>query len=220
MKAFVLVAAAVGLSGCKIAHMFEDQGPQIQGSGKVKSETRKVGNFTHVVSGGSANCRITVGPAASVEVKADDNILPLVETKVEKGALIVETKGSYSTKSGITVTITVPNLESYKCRGAGNASIDGLKGKAFEAEISGAGGIHASGQTDRLTLSIRGSGEMNFLGVKARDAAATISGSGDIQLFVMGTLDAAIRGSGNINYAGKPDKVNKSVSGSGEIDEK
>lgn len=219
MKAIGLAAAAVALGGCNVAHMFE-HGPQVQGSGKLKGEDRKVGNFTSIVSAGSANCEVTVGSGPAVRVSADDNILPLVKTYVEKDTLIIECKGSFSTQHPIRVTISVPNLEAFATRGAGDSEIKGVRGKAFSAEISGSGNIKGTGQADNLSLAIKGSGDMDFLNLKARDASASISGSGDIRLFATGNLSAAIRGSGNISYAGKPANVSKSISGSGDIDER
>ena len=217
---FALVGAAVMVSGCSgMKHMF-DHGPQVTGSGKVKSETRKVGNFTKIESRGSADCKVTVGKAVGLSIQADDNILPLVETTVEKDTLIINCKGSFSTHNPIVVTITVPNLENFNVKGSGDSLIQSLKGRSFSAEIAGSGNIHASGQIDKASASIRGSGNVDFSNLRARQAVASISGSGDITIFASHALDASIRGSGDIAYLGNPSNVEKSVSGSGEINPK
>jgi len=214
---FALVGAALMLSGCSgMRHMF-DQGPQVTGSGRVKSETRKVGNFTKIESRGSADCKVTVGKAVGVSVQADDNILPHIETAVEKDTLVISSKGSFSTHNPIVVTITVPNLESFNVKGLGDSSIQGVKGSSFSVEIAGSGDILAAGQVDKVSASIRGSGNIDFTNLRAREAVVSISGSGDITIFASHALDASIRGSGNISYLGNPANVERSVSGSGEI---
>lgn len=205
------------MSGCRIIHMLEHSGPQVQGSGKVKSESRPVGSFSRIVSAGSANCRVTVGSGPSLELKADDNILPLIVTRVENGTLYIESKGSYSTRNGIEVAIKVPNLESFLSRGSGDSEIVGVRSRSFSAEIAGSGNIRGSGQADRGDYSIRGSGDMDFSNLRTKDSEASIAGSGAIELFATGTLDATIRGSGSIRYRGNPAKVNRSIAGSGEI---
>ena len=217
---FALVGAAAILTGCSgMRHIF-NQGPQVTGSGKVKSESRTVGNFTKIESRGSADCRVTVGKAVGLTVQADDNILPLIETTVERDTLVINCKGSFSTHNGIVVTISVPNLESFNVRGSGDSSIRGVHGRSFSVEIAGSGDIEAAGQVDKSSASIRGSGDIDFSNLRAREAVASIAGSGDITIFASQALDASIRGSGDIAYLGNPSNVEKSVSGSGEINPK
>jgi carbon monoxide dehydrogenase subunit G len=215
-----LAGAATILSGCSGLHGVFNQGPQVTGSGKLKSETRKIGNFSKIESRGSADCKVTVGKAVGLTIQADDNILPLVETTIEKDTLIINCKGSFSTHNGIVVTISVPNLESFYVKGSGDSSIQGVRGKSFSVEIAGSGDINAAGQVDKSSASIRGSGDIDFSNLRAREAVASISGSGDIAIFASHALDASIRGSGDISYLGNPSDVGKSVSGSGEINPK
>lgn len=212
-----LAGAAAILSGCNGIHRVFNQGPQVTGSGKVKSETRKIGSFSKIESRGSADCKVTVGKAVGLTVRADDNILPLVETTVENDTLIINCKGSFSTKNGIDVTVSVPNLESFYVKGSGDSSIQGVRGKSFSVEIAGSGNINATGQVDKSSASIRGSGDIDFSNLRAREAVASIAGSGDITIFASHALDASIRGSGDIAYLGSPANLEKSVSGSGEI---
>lgn len=212
-----LAAAALAISGCgKIGHIFH-QGPQVTGSGKIKSETRQVGSFTKIESRGSADCKVTVGKAVAVSVQSDDNILPLVETTVENGTLVISSKGSFSTSHGIVVTISVPSLESFNVRGSGDSLIQGVRGRSFSTEIAGSGDVSVAGEVDRSSASIRGSGDIDFSNLRARDSVASIAGSGDITVYASESLDASIRGSGDIAYLGNPGNVERSVAGSGEI---
>lgn len=218
-KAFGLSLIGLLAAGCAtIGNVFD--GPQVQGSGKVKSESRKVSGFTKIASIGSADCEVRVGPAVSVKVTADDNILPLIKTEVKNGKLEISSKGSFSTKSGIKVAVTVPNLEGFEIVGSGDASIQGVKGKAFACGISGSGDIKANGNADKLDATISGSGDMDLSHLRARDASASISGSGDIQVNVTGSLSGVVSGSGSIRYSGNPKNVSRVVSGSGEIEGK
>lgn len=219
MKKLTIMAAAVSLAGCNVGHLF-GEGPHVQGSGNVKTESRQTTGFSNIVSKGSTDCTVTIGPTTRVEITADDNILPLIETRVEGDTLYLETKGSYSTKTDVRVKVQVPDLVSYKTRGSGDAEILGIKSQRFAGEIVGSGDMKVVGEAESVSLSISGSGDMDLLGLTAKDASASISGSGDIRLFVTGTLDAQIRGSGDISYAGKPTKVNRSISGSGDISER
>lgn len=217
MKNFWAIgAAAMAAAGCG-DFSIGIGGPQVKGSGNLKTESRTVGNFQRIESRGAANCEVKVGTAVGLKITADDNILPLIETKVEKGVLIISTKGSYSTKNPTRAVITVPNLDGFAIHGSGDAKIDGIRGNAFAVAINGSGGVLGRGQTESVTASISGSGDIDFSNVRARKATASIAGSGDIDVHATESLTASIQGSGDIAYRGNPKNVQKSVAGSGNV---
>lgn len=213
---WALGAVSIAIAGCGELTI-DLQGTQVKGSGNLKTENRTVGNFRQVESRGAVDCEITVGKAASLTISADDNILPLIETNVENGILIISTKGSYSTKNGAKALITVPELHAFAVKGAGDSKIDGLRGRSFDVSISGSGDITGRGQVENVRASISGSGDINLADVLAKKAEVSIAGSGDISLHASESLTASIRGSGDISYSGNPKNVQKSVSGSGDI---
>ncbi|HRK22980.1 MAG TPA: head GIN domain-containing protein [Fimbriimonadaceae bacterium] len=209
-------AAGLAAAGCGNIDL-DFGGPQVKGSGNVKTEARSVSGFKRIESRGAANCVVTVGKAASLKITTDDNILPLVETKVENGVLIIGSKGNYSTKHGIKAEITVPSLEGFAVSGSGDSSITGIQGSTFNVAISGSGGISGSGQADEVKAAISGSGEMDLSKLRGRRGEVTISGSGDVQIHVTESLKATIAGSGDIRYTGSPKNVQKQIAGSGDV---
>lgn len=88
---------------------------------------------------------------------------------------------------------------------------------AVSMNVSGSGDLSPSGKCKNLNLSISGSGD--FIGgrLQAESVKIAIAGSGDASVYASEELDASVSGSGDIRYAGNPKKVNKKVSGSGEI---
>jgi hypothetical protein len=216
IRIVVLAAVAVSMSGCvKLMHKLG--GHQTVGSGNLKTEKRSLSDFDEIVVAGSADCVVTVGKGTSVEVKADDNILPLIETSVSGNVLRIECKGSYSSKNPTIVTISTPSLASFSIRGSGDAQISGLSGNSFKASIAGSGDITATGRTKDVSAEISGSGDIDLSGLIAEKANASIAGSGDIAIHASSAVEASIRGSGDIVYRGDPKNVNQSVFGSGEI---
>lgn len=213
---WALGAAGLAAAGCGNFNL-DFGGPQVKGSGNLKTETRTVSGFKSIESRGAANCEVTVGKAASLKVTADDNILPLVETKVENGVLIIGSKGNYSTSHGIKVVITVPSLEGFAVSGSGTSEISGIQGPSFNVAITGSGGVSGSGQADDVKAAISGSGEMDLSKLRGRRGEVTVSGSGDVQIHVTGSLKATIAGSGDIRYSGNPKDVQKQIAGSGDV---
>jgi hypothetical protein len=189
----------------------------IHGSGVSKTESRAVGSFSKIELTGSPDVQVAVGPATSVTVTADDNILPIIETTVNGDTLSIGSKKSYSTSVGVTVKITVPELNGVSVTGSGNIGVTGLKSGDMEARITGSGDITLNGAADRLRAEITGSGDVRAGDLAAKDARVTVTGSGNATVLATEQLDASVAGSGDIRYSGNPSQVRKNVTGSGNI---
>jgi hypothetical protein len=88
---------------------------------------------------------------------------------------------------------------------------------AVSMNVSGSGDLSPSGKCKNLNLSISGSGDFRGMNLISEITSIKISGSGDASVYASEELDASVSGSGDIRYAGNPKKLNKKVSGSGEI---
>jgi hypothetical protein len=191
----------------------------IVGSGTPASQERSVRGFTAIEIVGSADVDVTVGEDLSVVVEADDNILPLIETTVRGGTLIIRTKSntSISPKLPVRVTVSVPSLDTARIKGSGNFTIVGLDAGSVQFELPGSGNITAQGEAEHVTVSISGSGVVVCDALKAQSVDATINGSGDISVYASKDLSATIRGSGTVRYLGDPEKVSQAIPGSGSV---
>ncbi len=61
----------------------------VRGSGNLTTETRPLGSFHGVQLGLPGSMEITLGDKETITIEAEDNILPLIETKVSGGILQV-----------------------------------------------------------------------------------------------------------------------------------
>ena len=95
------------------------------------NETRDVGDITEVALSGSGTVIIVPGEANRVIVTADDNVVPLIESKTEGNKLTLSTKSGYAIneKIPITYTVFVKKLEKVSLSGSGNISGEGLAGE-------------------------------------------------------------------------------------------
>ncbi len=191
----------------------------VTGSGNVISETRNVSGFDAVVLEGSGDVNVAFGSEESVVVESDDNIVPLIETTVQNGKLVIGIKGntSITTQKGIHVNITMKSMQGVSLKGSGNIKVSSLVGKNVSVDLSGSGTITMEGTADSVDISLPGSGNIYCDGLKARSATVSLNGSGNISVYASDSLDATLRGSGNIRYSGNPAQVNKSVTGSGTV---
>jgi len=129
---------------------------------------------------------------ASVEIEADDNILPLVQTDVRGGVLYVSTTKSYSSSGGIKLRITVPDLASVKSTGAGKFNISGVKNDKFEIRSTGAATVVASGQSKSVKISSTGAGKIDAHELRASDADVSVTGAAAVDVYATDELDVNV----------------------------
>ncbi|NUM48503.1 MAG: DUF2807 domain-containing protein [Anaerolineales bacterium] len=191
----------------------------VEGSGVKATETRTLKTFTSIEVQGSADVTVSFGEVQSVVVETDDNLMALIETKVQGDKLIIgEPVGTdINTRLGIQVTIVMKSLDTVTISGSGNVTIDGLVSDLVRFEVPGSGNITAQGTANTVNATINGSGNILCGDLQAKTADAQISGSGNITVYVTESLYASIAGSGTVEYRGNPAKVDQSVSGSGSV---
>jgi hypothetical protein len=213
----------------------------IQGNGNIKKESRTVSSFTAVESNGSFDVELSYGENNTVEVEADENILPVIVTKVESNKLILTTeKGGFSTSHRLKVYVTMAHVEGLVLRGSGNIHGSGAfynKGtthlevggsgnmklgfaqfNTVDASIRGSGNIDlTSGNIDNLNAGVYGSGNLNTFSTNSKNVVAKTNGSGNVKVKVSESLNAESNGSGNVYYKGDITNVNIKSNGSGKV---
>lgn len=214
-------------------------GPSITGSGKLVEQVRSPGNFRNLRLDGSFDITAQPGATSRVVLRADDNVMPLIQTELDGDTLVIKSRkgSSFRTRSPITISVDFTQLTAIELRGSGNLKASGLQGKRlelslsgsgnavltqidvehFEGALSGSGNISLSGKATSTELSIAGSGDIHADTLISRQTEVSIAGSGNAQVHAMDSLEVSIAGSGDVRYAGKPAKIDRSVVGSGDI---
>ena|SRR2546422_1646966 len=196
------------LSGCMIGG--------IHGSGVRKAEKRDLAPFTAIETSGAFEVSVVCQKPVSLEIEADDNILPLVETEVRGGVLHLTTTRHYFSSGGIVVRISVPNLEAVKSTGAGKFKITDLKGDHFTIDSTGAATVVADGQSRSLEISSTGAGKIDTHDLQASEAIVKVTGAAGVDVYAIDQLDVTVSGAGRVTYSGNP-RVNKHISGAGQV---
>ena len=200
-------------------------GPCMDGVGPAVSETREISGFTAVKNEGSFVVHVTEAEEFSVEVEAQENLLPIIETFVSGYTLVIQKKFGTCFKSNapVIVYVTLPQLEALKLTGSGKVIADVADSPVFDCTNSGSGQVSIDSVfTETFTVKNSGSGKVEVLASFAEEISLVQSGSGTIDAgTVYNSLDASIRhsASGRIKCSIlNGDRVGAIMSGSGRID--
>lgn len=225
------------VSGCIVVDLNGCGKETVKGSGELVSEERRVAEFKTIKLKGIGRAVLTQGQTHSVTIQTDDNIMPLIETEVQGGQLVIS-QGNYNLRpTKMEFNISVAHLKGIAVSGAGDvigksrfvsdnfsAKISGAGDMALELEvadlttdISGSGSMNLSGKADHHDAKISGSGKINAFDMRTQNVSLKVSGSGDCKVNATETLHARISGSGDVVYDGHPRIISK-ISGSGSLE--
>jgi len=173
----------------------------VRGSGNIKTQTVDVSDFNSVSLENSGDVYIEQGSTESVTVEADDNILPLLETKVIGKELVLTTKPNTSIDPSrkIVYRITTKDLSGISLKGSGDFYVSPIESDSMDISVDGSGNIKIDDlATGKLSIRLNGSGNIGIDKVTATSTDASINGSGDIQLAGQSpTQEISFNGSGN-----------------------
>src|SRR5688572_28244682 len=133
----------------------------IRGSGVVVSETREVRNFSAIDLSGIGTVRLQQTGTETLTVEAEENLLPLLVTRVENGTLRIGTKPNVNIRptQPIVFHVTADRIEDVGVSGSGNVEAGALKESRFAAHASGSGNVRAeSVEAEKVTARVAGSG--------------------------------------------------------------
>ncbi|MFW5792659.1 MAG: head GIN domain-containing protein [Bacteroidota bacterium] len=193
---------------------------RIKGSGEVISELRELPYFNAIDVSNSFDVFITMGEEFHVEIKADDNIVPLVITEVIDDVLEISIERNYSIRKAKSqeLHITMPMLLSIKASGATSVKLENrLDSEALYVQASGASDVMLDANLSYLEIKFSGASDLKITGF-SESVKARLSGASDMKDydFVCNFLDANLSGASDIRITAN-EKVSGKLSGASDI---
>ena len=231
----ILIAlAALALASCGFPVRYST----VRGTGNVITETRRVARFDQVELSGIGTLIIEQGDSESLEISAEENLMPYLESRVSGSTLNlgVEQFVSLQPTEEIVYRLTVIDLNAVETSGLGNVEIAALETNQFRIEISGSSTFTISNlQAEKLDVEVSGMGDITIAGraaeqrvelsgagnyiageLETNSTRISISGSGNAIVWANEDLNAEISGMGTVEYYGSP-VIDSEISGAGKL---
>jgi hypothetical protein len=173
----------------------------VRGSGKIVTKNVEVSNFDRVMLANTGDVYIEQGETESLTIETDDNILPLLDTRVSGGRLVLDSKPNQdlNPSRSIIYRLTVKELSGIELDGSGNFYVETVQSKDMKISVNGSGDVEMKAlDSDSLSVNLNGSGNITIENIAAKRIDTDVMGSGDIKLD--GKADSqtvSINGSGN-----------------------
>ena len=208
MNRLAIVFALAAVVGCSRSG--------IKGNGAITSENRTVSDFSALSVAGAYKIKWSSGKPA-LTISTDENLLPLIKTRVNGNTLQIDSEGNLAPTKSITVNISSATLSDVQLAGAIDLTATQLSGSDLELESSGASSITADGSVTNLRANFAGACKFNAKSLQTQTATVSLVGASNADVYVTKTLKASIAGAGVLTYSGDPKSVEKKVNGAGSI---
>lgn len=212
-------------------------GPTIKGNGHVVEEVRNVGGFDGIKASRGINVYITQGDETKVLVRADENLLDVIETEVNGGVLTVRSTGIVRDAESFKVFVTVPKTELIEASSGSNVYSEGeiksdnlelstssganmtLKLDVGDLSASSSSGANMSldGIVEDMEASVSSGANIKAGDLKAKNAEMKASSGGNIWISAHKGLKASASSGGNIFYSGEPSEMDINTSSGGNV---
>lgn len=214
--------------------------PAIEGNGIERTSTISPGTFDRVDVKGKFDVYLTQGAPNKVVIKGDENLIPLVESIVEKNALQISLKKRIRRNNRIKVFVTVKSIKGLTIsKGTYVETPSGLNGDKLEIEsssgsygkislnykylnvaISSGAELTISGDANTASLEYSSGGSMKAGGLKTKKCNVEGSSGGHGEISVSEELDVAVSSGAHLTYEGSPRVTNFDASSGGSINKK
>lgn len=209
---FLLLLVGILVSDCRT--------PSIKGSGIASSEERETGYVSRIDVRGNYLIDVTCGKTNSLKIDAEDNILPLLETKVDNEKLTIKSTQPITALREIKISITTHTLEQIVSKGKSDINVKGLKSDKLDVSLDGEGIITLEGNVGDFNLSLDGDSQVMAKDLMAKKTKVSLYGDGKAEIFTSKYLDASVKGQGVIDYYGNPEEIRIIASKGGSVNKK
>jgi len=217
----------------------------IKGSGNVQTQKRAITEkFTKISVSRGLEVIVEQANTVSVEVKADQNLLGHITTKVENGTLVITSDENIYSATTQTIRVKMPVIEALEAGSGSNIKSNGtLKSTATATTISvktssgseinttiemdeiiaesrSGSTITLSGKTLKFNPSSSSGSELNAENLLANDVIAEASSGSSIAVHPLVSLNAKASSGANIDYTGIPKNISQEETSGGSVSKK
>jgi hypothetical protein len=187
----------------------------LQGSGPVVTETRTVPAFTRIDANFGIGVEVRVVPAEPIQVEAQEDLLPFIETRVEGSTLRISSMREIGFDAAPRVILSGPDIEGITLNGGSEGELEGLSNRSFEADLGGGAVLTATGSSENV--EIRGSGGARALlrGLSAQDVTVELSGGSFAEVAASEVVGGGVSGGARVVVTGDA-RLDVATTGGGE----
>ncbi len=196
-------------------------GPSIKGNGHVVEENRAVKDFDEIKVSRGMNVFISQGDEEQLMVKADENIVDAITTKVEDGVLKVSTSERIRSATSKKVFVTVVDVEKIGAFAGCNVySETVISSDKLDLECTAGSNMKLEIEAGELKASTSAGSNIKAGDLTTQKCKAKGSSGANVWIRVTDSFSGKASSGANVFYYGRPETINVSSSSGGNVRKK
>ncbi len=190
----------------------------VVGNGRVVSRKIKVEAFSILKATGSFRLEVKCGSTKpEIVVKADSNLIGLIDFKVKDGILNIAFTRPVSTGNPVKISVATDLFSAIELSGSSDAKISNLKSEKFKLFSTGSCRVDLSGGgVKELHATLEGACSVNASKLISVDNFIRLGGSSEAYIRSDGSINVSADGASELKYIGNP-KIEQHLSGAASI---
>ena len=188
-----------------------------------KRITHDLRDFTRIDLRGAGDIHLTQGQDFSFAIIADEEMHEIITTEIVDETLIIgfeKSQMSIHSSSKIIYEVTMPLIAGIRIAGGGSLKCERIGGKSFELDLPGGSNVNV-GTIAVMDYTLRISGGAKIFTKQVQASQVEIDAPGSVNMTIekldADHLDMTIKGTANIDLAGRVVSQNLSLYGVGNI---
>lgn len=194
--------------------------PGTTGSGVIKTDSRNIVGFRKIRAESAIDLTVSITNGYSVVVKAGEDVIADVITRLDGDTLVISLKDKINSKSKISLSVTMPAIEGLDLTGATTATVTGVKADELTVSATGAAKAKLDGVAKALKIKALGASEVDAEGLTANKAEVEAVGASKISVSATDELTASAAGASGVTYVGEPKSLKQNASDVSTISKK
>ena len=212
-----------------------------KGKGELVAEARALPpGLQELVVGNGIQLNFTAAPATFFEVRAQANLLPLVQTELSGAKLIIKLSASLETDKGILVNIPIGGIHTITAKEGAYLQLSpdlnlktlhlmmesGSEGvcegqlENLDCVVMGGSNLKLAGAAGQTALVVKGGSTLSGVSFNTQNGDITVLGASECAIGVKGTLSARVENESTLLYYGTPRILNQETKLNGKIKKK
>jgi predicted small secreted protein len=199
-------------------------GQTIRGSGNIVSESRTVSGFDSISVCCGMQLSLTQGTEESLQIEADDNLLPEITSTVSGSKLTIQYKQQgtlYRPTRPVKLQVSAIHIRNLEISGGGRLDAGSIDTDQLGIDLSGGSQADLGAVTaDSLKVGLSGGGGISLADLSLTSLEIELSGGSKVSTGALkaDTLKLDSSGGGEITLAGSVAEQNITMSGGGQYE--
>lgn len=211
--------------------------PSIKGNGDVVEQERNIDDFSELKVSRGMNVYITYGDDTKLMIRADGNLLKVIETEVIGDVLEISSEANIKKAKEKKVFVTTPNLDKLKAFAGSNVYSENtietgnfivsasagsniklqLDAKQVEVSASAGSNINLKGKAKSITGKASSGSNIRANELNSSKADCKVSSGANFWVTATNQLMGKASSGGNIFYYGSPENTEIHKSSGGNV---